>query len=148
MLADIDRIPSGFSPTSTIACRSPKVLPSAIPNLLINGSSGIAVGMATNIPPHNLREVVAAIIAMIENPDLDIDGIRKYIKGPDFPTGGYIYGTAGIKDYHETGRGRIIMRARAVIEERESNNKSQIVVTELPYQVNKAKLVADIADLV
>jgi DNA gyrase subunit A len=92
--------------------------------------------------------VTSAIVAMIENPELDINGIRKYIKGPDFPTGGYIYGTAGIKDYFETGRGRIVMRARAVIEERESANKSQIVVTELPYQVNKAKLVTDIANLV
>ena len=117
---------------------------------LVNGSSGIAVGMATNIPPHNMRnEVVMALVAMIDDPDLDtITAIRKYIKGPDFPTGGYIYGRQGIKDYQETGRGRIVMRARAVIEERESSNKSQIVVTELPYQVNKAKLVADIADLV
>src|SRR5207302_9732781 len=125
-----------------------KVLPSAIPNLVVNGSSGIAVGMATNIPPHNLREVVAAIIAMVDNPEMTPGEIRKLIKGPDFPTGGYIYGRAGIKDYQETGRGRIVMRARAVIEEKESSNKSQIVINELPYQINKSKLVQDIAELV
>ena len=148
MLADIDKDTVDFQPNFDDRLQEPKVLPSAIPNLLINGSSGIAVGMATNIPPHNLREVVGALVAMIEDPDIDIATIRKHIKGPDFPTGAYIYGTAGIKDYYETGRGRVFMRARAVIEERESTNKSQIVVTELPYQVNKAKLVADIADLV
>ena len=124
------------------------MLPSAVPNLLINGSSGIAVGMATNIPPHNINEVVEAVIAMIDNPDLEVSELRKIIKGPDFPTGGYIYGRAGIKDYQETGRGRIVMRARAVIEEKESSSKSQIVINELPYQVNKSKLVADIAELV
>ena len=148
MLADIDKNTVNFQPNFDDRLQEPKVLPSAVPNLLVNGSSGIAVGMATNIPPHNLREVVAALVAMIETPDFDVTAIRKYIKGPDFPTGGYIYGTAGVKDYYETGRGRIVMRARAVIEERESSNKSQIVVTELPYQVNKAKLVVDIADLV
>jgi DNA gyrase subunit A len=148
LLADIDKNTVDFQPNFDDRLQEPKVLPSAIPNLLVNGSSGIAVGMATNIPPHNLREVANAIIAMIENPDIDNAAIRKLVKGPDFPTGGYIYGTSGIKDYQETGRGRIVMRARAVIEERESSNKSQIVVTELPYQVNKAKLVSDIADLV
>ncbi len=148
LLSDIDKNTVNFQPNFDDRLQEPKVLPSAIPNLLINGSSGIAVGMATNIPPHNLREVSAAIIAMIENPDLEVAEIRKFIKGPDFPTGGYIYGTAGIKDYQETGRGRIVMRARAVIEEKESSNKSQIVVTELPYQVNKAKLILDMAELV
>jgi DNA gyrase subunit A len=148
MLADIDKDTVNFQPNFDDRLQEPTVLPSAIPNLLINGSSGIAVGMATNIPPHNLREVVGALIAMIEDPELDLTAIRQHIKGPDFPTGGYIYGTAGIKDYHETGRGRIVMRARAVIEERESTNKSQIVVTELPYQVNKAKLISDMADQV
>jgi len=148
MLADIDKNTVDYQPNFDDRLQEPKVLPSAIPNLLVNGSSGIAVGMATNIPPHNLREVINALVAMIENPDADLSVIRKHIKGPDFPTGGYIYGTNGIKDYQETGRGRIVMRARAVIEERESSNKSQIVVTELPYQVNKAKLVTDIADLV
>ena len=90
----------------------PKVLPSAVPNLLINGSSGIAVGMATNIPPHNINEVVNATIAIIDDPEIEITALRKIVKGPDFPTGGYIYGRAGIKDYQETGRGRIVMRAR------------------------------------
>jgi len=118
------------------------------PNLVVNGSSGIAVGMATNIPPHNLKEVITAVIHLIDNPDATIGDLRKFIKGPDFPTGGYIYGRAGIKDYQETGRGRIVMRARAVIEEKESSNKSQIVVTEIPYQVNSAKLIENIAELV
>jgi DNA gyrase subunit A len=106
------------------------------------------VGMATNIPPHNFREVCSAVVAMIDNPDLTTDEIRGLVKGPDFPTGAFIYGRAGIKDYIETGRGKIVMRARAVIEEKESSNKSQIVVTELPYQVNRANLVLSIAELV
>src|SRR5665811_1367851 len=148
MLADIDKNTVDFAPNFDDRLQEPTVLPSAVPNLLINGSSGIAVGMATNIPPHNIGEVVNATVAMIDNPDLEVSELRKIIKGPDFPTGGYIYGRAGIKDYQETGRGRIIMRARAVIEEKESSNKSQIVVTELPYQVNKAKLIADMAELV
>ncbi|MBA2687867.1 MAG: DNA gyrase subunit A [Gemmatimonadaceae bacterium] len=148
MLADIDKGTVDYAPNFDDRLLEPKVLPSAVPNLLVNGSSGIAVGMATNIPPHNLREVVSALITIIDDPDVDATAIRKLIKGPDFPTGGYIYGRAGIKDYQETGRGRIVMRARAVIEEKESSNKSQIVVTELPYQVNKAKLIMDIADLV
>jgi DNA gyrase subunit A len=124
------------------------VLPSGVPNLLVNGSSGIAVGMATNIPPHNLREVVTAVIAVIDNPELEGAALRAIVRGPDFPTGGYIYGRAGIADYQDTGRGRIVMRAKAVIEEKESTGRSQIVVTEVPYQVNKAKLVIDIAELV
>jgi len=148
MLADIDRATVDYAPNFDDRLLEPKVLPSAIPNLLVNGSSGIAVGMATNIPPHNLREVVSALIAIIDDPEVDATAIRKLIKGPDFPTGGYIYGRAGIKDYQETGRGRIVMRARVVIEEKESSNKSQIVVSELPYQVNKAKLIMDIAELV
>src|SRR5687767_3047267 len=148
MLADIDKNTVDYAPNFDDRLEEPKVLPSAVPNLLINGSSGIAVGMATNIPPHNLREVVSATVAMIDDPDLSVSDIRKLIKGPDFPTGGYIYGRAGIKDYQETGRGRIVMRARAVIEEKESSSKAQIVVTELPYQVNKAKLIGDMAELV
>ena len=148
MLADIDKNTVDYAPNFDDRLQEPKVLPSAVPNLLINGSSGIAVGMATNIPPHNLGEVVNAIIALIDNPDITATEIRKHVKGPDFPTGGYIYGRAGIKDYQETGRGRIVMRARAVIEEKESSSKSQIVINELPYQVNKAKLVQDIAELV
>ncbi len=148
MLGDIDKNTVDFQPNFDDRLQEPRVLPSAMPNLLVNGSSGIAVGMATNIPPHNLREVTSALVALIEDPDLPAGALRKYIKGPDFPTAGYIYGTAGITDYQETGRGRIVMRARAVIEERETSNRAQIVVTELPYQVNKAKLLIDIRDLV
>src|SRR5213595_2127679 len=148
MLADIDKNTVDFVPNFDDRLQEPSVLPSGIPNLLVNGSSGIAVGMATNIPPHNLGEVISAIVHMVDNPDATAGDIRKLIKGPDFPTGAYIYGRAGIRDYQDTGRGRIIMRARAVIEEKESSNKSQIVVTEVPYQVNPNKLVENIADLV
>jgi DNA gyrase subunit A len=148
MLADIDKNTVDFAPNFDDRLQEPTVLPSAVPNLLINGSSGIAVGMATNIPPHNIGEVINATIAVIDDPDIDVAALRKIVRGPDFPTGGYIYGRAGIKDYQESGRGRIVMRARAVIEEKESSNKSQIVINELPYQVNKAKLVTDIAELV
>jgi DNA gyrase subunit A len=148
LLADIDKNTVNFVPNFDDHLEEPSVLPAGIPNLVVNGSSGIAVGMATNIPPHNLREVVSAIIHMIDNPDVTPGELKKFIKGPDFPTGGYIYGRAGIKDYQETGRGRIVMRARAVIEEKESSNKSQIVVTEIPYQVNSAKLIENIAELV
>jgi DNA gyrase subunit A len=148
MLTDIDKNTVDFSPNFDDRLEEPTVLPSAFPNLLVNGSTGIAVGMATNIPPHNLREVASAVVAMIDNPELTTDEIRGLIKGPDFPTGAFIYGRAGIKDYIETGRGKVIMRARAVIEEKESSNKSQIVVTELPYMVNRANLVISIAELV
>jgi len=148
MLADIDKATVGFAPNFDDHLEEPMVLPAGVPNLVVNGSSGIAVGMATNIPPHNLREVVNAIVHLIDNPETTFGELRKFIKGPDFPTGGYIYGRAGIKDYQETGRGRIVMRARAVIEEKESSSKSQIVVTEIPYQVNSAKLLENIAELV
>jgi DNA gyrase subunit A len=148
LLSDIDKNTVDFVPNFDDRLTEPSVMPAGIPNLVVNGSSGIAVGMATNIPPHNLREVVAAIVHMIDNPEVTGAELRKLIKGPDFPTGGYIYGREGIKDYQETGRGRIVMRARAVIEEKESSNKSQIVVTEIPYQVNSAKLMEDIAGLV
>src|SRR5438094_9659390 len=129
MLADIDRNTVDYAPNFDDRLQEPKVLPSGVPNLLVNGSSGIAVGMATNIPPHNLREIVNAVLQLIDNPDATVAELRKIVKGPDFPTGAYIYGRQGIKDYQETGRGRIIMRARAVIEERATSNKSQIVVT-------------------
>src|SRR3954464_3690917 len=148
MLADIDKNTVDFAPNFDDRLEEPTVLPSGIPNLVVNGSSGIAVGMATNIPPHNLREVVSAILQLIDNPEATPADLRKFIKGPDFPTAGFIYGRAGIKDYQETGRGRIVMRARAVIEEKESSNKSQIVITEFPYQVNPAKLETNIAELV
>src|SRR5437588_2418766 len=139
MLADIDKNTVDFAPNFDDRLQEPKVLPAGIPNLLVNGSSGIAVGMATNIPPHNLSEIISAVLLLIDNPEATVAELRKVIKGPDFPTGAYIYGRQGIKDYQETGRGRIIMRARAVIEERETSNKAQLVVTEIPYQVNRAK---------
>ena len=148
MLADIDKNTVDFAPNFDDRLEEPTVLPAALPNLLVNGSSGIAVGMATNIPPHNIKEVIAAVVHLVDNPDATVADLRKIVKGPDFPTGGFIYGRQGIKDYQETGRGRIVMRARAVIEEKESSNKSQIVVTEIPYQVNKATLVRTIAELV
>ncbi|HVZ77199.1 MAG TPA: DNA gyrase subunit A [Gemmatimonadaceae bacterium] len=148
MLADIDKNTVDFAPNFDDRLQEPVVLPSGIPNLVVNGSSGIAVGMATNIPPHNLREVVSALLHLIDTPEATAADLRKFVKGPDFPTAGFIYGRQGIKDYQETGRGRIVMRARAVIEEKESSNKSQIVVTEIPYQVNSAKLIEDIAELV
>jgi DNA gyrase subunit A len=147
LLSDIDKNTVDYAPNFDDRLQEPKVLPAGFPNLLVNGSSGIAVGMATNIPPHNLREVITAVVHLIDNPEATPGDLRKMIKGPDFPTGGYIYGRQGIKDYQDTGRGRIVMRARAVIEEKESSNKSQIVVTEIPYQVNKAKLVEQIAVL-
>ncbi|MGH9892142.1 MAG: DNA gyrase subunit A, partial [bacterium] len=147
MLEDIDRNTVDFQPNFDDRLQEPTVLPSKIPNLLVNGSSGIAVGMATNIPPHNLREVVKAVQLLVDNPDATIGELRKVIKGPDFPTGAYIYGRQGIKEAYETGRGRVVMRARAQIEEKETSNRSQIVVTEIPYQVNKENLVKAIAEL-
>ncbi len=148
LLSDIDKNTVDFVPNFDDRLTEPGVMPAGIPNLIVNGSSGIAVGMATNIPPHNLREVVNAIVHLVDNPELTHGELRKLVKGPDFPTGGYIYGRQGIKDYQETGRGRIVMRARAVIEEKESSNKSRIVVTEIPYQVNSARLLESIAELV
>jgi DNA gyrase subunit A len=148
LLNDIDKGTVDVAPNFDDRLTEPKVLPAAFPNLLVNGSSGIAVGMATNIPPHNMREVVAATVALIDNPDISVEELRTHVLGPDFPTGGYIYGRAGIKDYQETGRGKIVMRARAIIEEKESSNKSQIVVTEVPYQVNPTRIMEEIVDLV
>jgi DNA gyrase subunit A len=147
MLEDIDKNTVDFQPNFDDRLREPTVLPSKIPNLLVNGSSGIAVGMATNIPPHNLREIAKAVQLLIDDPDATIGELRKVVKGPDFPTGGYIYGREGVKEAYEQGRGRVIMRARAQIEEKESTNRSQIVVTEIPYQVNKENLVRSIAEL-
>nr|MBA3709874.1 DNA gyrase subunit A [Planctomycetota bacterium] len=147
MLEDIDKNTVDFQSNYDDRLQEPTVLPSKVPNLLVNGSSGIAVGMATNIPPHNLREVAKAIELLVDQPESTIDDLRKVIKGPDFPTGGYIYGRQGIKDAYETGRGRVIMRARAQIEEKESTGKSQIVITEIPYQVNKENLVKAIYEL-
>ena len=126
--------------------KEPSVMPTRIPNLLVNGATGIAVGMATNIPTHNLGEVIDACVAYIDNPDIDVDGLMTYVKAPDFPTGGFIFGMKGVREAYETGRGRIIMRARAEIETGENHDK--IVITEIPYGVNKAELIKMIADLV
>lgn len=146
MLADIDKDTVDFGPNYDDSRKEPLVIPSKFPNLLVNGSSGIAVGMATNIPPHNLSEVIDGIIAIIEDPNITIDELMNYIKGPDFPTAGIIMGKSGIRAAYHTGRGRIVIRARAVIEELKTHQ--QIVVTEIPYQVNKAELVEKIGELV
>jgi len=136
MLRDIDADTVDFGPNYDESRREPLALPSRFPNLLLNGASGIAVGMATNIPPHNLTEIVDAIVAMIDKPDLDVTGLMRYVKGPDFPTGAVIVGRSGIRDAYRTGRGRVVMRARAHIEE-QKNGKTAIIVTELPYGVRK-----------
>ncbi|HEX9691877.1 MAG TPA: DNA gyrase subunit A [Gemmatimonadales bacterium] len=148
MLEDIDKGTVEFTPNFDDRLEEPTVLPGKLPNLLVNGSSGIAVGMATNIPPHNLGEVAAAVKHLVEHPDCSVDDLRQHITGPDFPTGGFIYGTEGLKECYETGRGRIVMRARAQVEERESSGREQIVVTEIPFQVNKSRLIEQIAGLV
>lgn len=147
MLRDINKDTVDFKPNFDEHDFEPVVLPSRFPNLLVNGSSGIAVGMATNIPPHNLVEVIDGIVAVIDNPEMTIDEIIKIIKGPDFPTGATIVGTQGIKNAYRTGRGKIVLRAVTNIEQMTAN-KQRIVVTELPYQVNKARLIEKIADLV
>jgi len=147
MLEDIDKNTVDFVPNFDDRLQEPTVLPSRLPNLIVNGSAGIAVGMATNIPPHNLAETVEAANHLVDHADAAIKDLRKFIKGPDFPTGGIIYGREGIKECYEKGRGRIAIRARAVVEETESTGKQQIVVTEIPYQVNKANLIAHIAEL-
>src|SRR5881296_1901598 len=148
MLEDIDKNTVDFQANFDDRLREPTVLPAKIPNLLVNGSSGIAVGMATNIPPHNLREVAKAVEHLVDHPEATTEELLKFIQGPDFPTGGYIYGTQGLKEAYATGRGKVIMRARAVVEEKPSTGRSAIVVSELPYQVNKATLHKDIASLV
>jgi DNA gyrase subunit A len=148
LLEDLDKETVDFGPNYDETEMIPEVLPTRVPNLLINGSSGIAVGMATNIPPHNLNEVIDACLALIDNPNLEIDDLLTYIPGPDFPTAGIIQGRAGIVSAYRTGRGSVIIRARTHIETDEKNGKDSIIVTELPYQVNKAKLIEKIADLV
>ncbi len=147
MLTDIDKETVDFIPNYDDSRKEPSVLPSRFPNLLVNGSTGIAVGMATNIPPHNLGEVIDAVNCIIDNPDATLDDIMQHIKGPDFPTSGIIMGKAGIRAAYTTGRAKITVRARAEIVE-EKNGKFKIIVTELPYQVNKARLVESIADMV
>jgi DNA gyrase subunit A len=148
LLADIDKETVDFSPNFDDRLMEPVVLPSRVPNLLINGSSGIAVGMATNIPPHNLREVVDACVHLIDNPDCEIDDLRSFIHGPDFPTGGFVYGKEGLDEAYRNGRGRVLMRARASTEERAGGKGERIVVTEIPFQVNKSRLIEQIAELV
>ncbi len=148
MLEDIDKNTVQFVPNFDDRLQEPTVLPARLPNLIVNGTAGIAVGMATNIPPHNLGETVEAINHLVDHPDASIKDLRKFIKGPDFPTGAIIYGREGIKECYDKGRGRMVLRARAVVEEKESTGKQQIVVTEIPYQVNKANLIAQIAELV
>jgi DNA gyrase subunit A len=146
MLDDLDKDTVDFTPNFDDSLMEPSVMPSKIPNLLINGASGIAVGMATNMAPHNLTEVVDGIIAYIEDNDIEIEDLLKYVKAPDFPTGGIIYGYEGVRDALLTGRGRIVMRAKAEIEE--ANGREQIIVTEIPYQVNKSELIKKTAELV
>lgn len=148
LLADIDKETVDFVPNYDESLMEPSVLPAKFPNLIVNGSSGIAVGMATNIPPHNLSETIDALIALIENPDITVEELMKYIPGPDFPTGGFIYGKDGIKQAYETGKGVIQLRARAFIERDRKGERESIIITELPYQINKAKLIEKIAELV
>ncbi|HUM93370.1 MAG TPA: DNA gyrase subunit A [Candidatus Competibacter sp.] len=148
LLADIDKETVDFVPNYDESEREPAVFPTRLPNLLVNGSSGIAVGMATNIPPHNLGEVVDACTALIDDPALSVGQLMRYVPGPDFPTAGLINGARGIRDAYETGRGRVQMRARTEIETDEARGRQAIIVTELPYQVNKARLIEKIAELV
>ena len=146
IMDDLEKDTVDMTPNFDDTLLEPSVMPTKIPNLLVNGGNGIAVGMATNIPTHNLGEVIDGCCAYIDNPDIDVDGLMEYIKAPDFPTGAYIYGLTGVKQAYETGRGRIMMRAKSEIESGDSHDK--IVITEIPYGVNKADLVAGIADLV
>ena len=150
MLRDLDKETVDFYPTFDDTGMQPSVLPSRFPNMLVNGSDGIAVGMATNIPPHNLGEVIDGVIALIDNPEIEIDELMQYIPAPDFPTGALIMGRSGIKKAYRTGRGNIVIRSRCEVEEYQSGNqtRNRIIVTEIPYQVNKAKLIENIADLV
>ncbi|MET0087285.1 MAG: DNA gyrase subunit A [Sedimenticola sp.] len=148
MLDDLDKETVDFTPNYDESESEPAVLPARIPNLLVNGSAGIAVGMATNIPPHNLTEVINGCVALIDKPEITIDELMDHIPGPDFPTAGFINGARGIHEAYHTGRGRIYMRARTEIETDDRNNKQRIIVTELPYQVNKARMLEKIAELV
>lgn len=147
MLADIEKDTVDFRPNFDDSLTEPTVLPTRIPNLLVNGASGIAVGMATNMPPHNLTEIVNATIAYIDNRDIDINGLMQYVKAPDFPTGGIIYGYEGVKDAFHTGRGRIVMRATTNVEIAD-NGKERIIVNAIPYQINKAEMIRKTADLI
>jgi len=146
MMRDIEKETVDFQNNFDDTLQEPKVLPTRIPNLLVNGASGIAVGMATNMPPHNLSEVIEACIAYLDNKDITIEELMQYVKAPDFPTGGYIYGVSGVREAYLTGKGRVVMRAKANIEAESTHDK--IIVTEIPYNVNKAELIKSIADLV
>ncbi|MSO22135.1 MAG: DNA gyrase subunit A [Acidobacteria bacterium] len=148
MLADIEKETVDFIPTYDESQQEPVCLPTQIPNLLVNGSEGIAVGMATKIPPHNLKEIIDAVILQVNKPDASLQEIIKLVPGPDFPTGGFIYGKSGIQQAYATGRGSIIMRAKAAIEKQARGDKEMIVITEIPYQINKARLIERIAELV
>ncbi|MGE5633450.1 MAG: DNA gyrase subunit A [Caulobacteraceae bacterium] len=147
LLRDIEKETVDFNPNYDESLKEPDVLPSRFPNLLVNGSNGIAVGMATSIPPHNLGEVIDCVVSNIENPDIELDEMMKHLKGPDFPTGGIILGKEGIKRAYSTGRGKVVVRAKAEIEEM-SGNRQRIIVSEIPYQVNKAAMIEKIAELV
>ncbi len=148
LLADLDKETVDFGPNYDGSEQEPLVLPARFPNLLVNGSSGIAVGMATNIPPHNMSEVVDACLALLKNPEMDIEQLIEIIPAPDFPTAGYIYGTAGIKEGYRTGRGRVVMRARTHFEDLGKGERQAIIIDELPYQVNKANLLMKIGEMV
>ena len=150
MLADIEKETVDFQPNYDESLSEPKVLPTKVPNLLVNGSEGIAVGMATKIPPHNLTEVLEATIALLKDPSIDVEELIKYVPGPDFPTGGFIYGREEIRRAYREGRGILQLRARAAIDRigRGNTERDAVVVTEIPYQVNKAKLIERIAELV
>src|SRR5574343_1737996 len=148
LLADLDKETTDWVPNYDGTEMIPAVMPTRVPNLLVNGSSGIAVGMATNIPPHNMSEVINAVLALIDNPDIDIDGLMQHVTGPDFPTAGIINGRAGIVEAYRTGRGRIYLRARHHIETDARTNRQSIIFTEIPYQLNKARVIEKIAELV
>ena len=148
LLEDIDKETCDFGPNYDGSEQEPLILPARIPNLLINGSAGIAVGMATNIPPHNLNEVVDGCLSLLANPEMTIDELIDIIPAPDFPTAAFIYGVSGVRDGYHTGRGRVVMRARTHIEDMEKGNKQAIIVDELPYQVNKRTLLEKVAELV
>ena len=148
LLADIDKDTVDFGPNYDGSENEPLIMPTRIPNLLINGSSGIAVGMATNIPPHNLTEVINACVEILDNPNISIDELLNFIPGPDFPTAGIIHGNSGIKEGYRTGRGRVVMRARTHFEETDKGKREAIIIDELPYQVNKKNLLEKIAELV
>ncbi|MDQ6965561.1 MAG: DNA gyrase subunit A, partial [Mariprofundaceae bacterium] len=148
LLADIDKNTVDFAPNYDESMQEPKVLPARFPNLLVNGSQGIAVGMATNIPPHNLGEAINATIAMIDRPRIDDEELMQIMPGPDFPTGGFIYGRKGMREAFLTGRGSVTMRAKAMVEIHPRTKRESLIISELPYQVNKATLIENIAGLV